>query len=316
MPEELGKRVATMDDQPWYLLFESYLAIEKRAAAHTVQAYMTDLHQFFGYLAHLTAPKTAITISPREMRYWVVDLVKGGLNHRSINRKIASIRAFYAFLQKKQYITLDPTHWITSLKWDKNLPVFIQERALLACLAHHAFPDGFTGTRDRLVMELLYGTGIRLAELLTLATAHLCLTAGVLKVRGKGNRERIIPFPIPLKNLISVYLEQKTALGYATAPLLLVTDRGKPCYPMFIYRIVKKYLAATTRASRHSPHVLRHTFATHLLNRGADLQAIKELLGHASLAATQIYTHTSLARLQEIFKQAHPRAEIEIDPPL
>jgi integrase/recombinase XerC len=240
-------------------------------------------------------------------------LAKEGLNHRSINRKIATIRTFYAFLQKRALIVISPTQPLRSLKWKKSLPIFFQKREWLSFLDQHTFGTTFAGLRDQLILELLYGTGMRLAELLALCASDINLTDGTLKVVGKRNKERIIPFPRPLKQLIETYVLKKEQMGYSLTENLVVTDQGKPCYPMFIYRVVKKYLLPTIRASQHSPHILRHTFATHLLDNGSDLQAIKELLGHSSLAATQIYTHTSLTKLKEVFKKAHPRAEEDVD---
>ncbi|MBX9890203.1 MAG: tyrosine-type recombinase/integrase [Amoebophilaceae bacterium] len=288
-------------------LFESYLTIERRSSPHTVVAYTTDLVQFSNHLSTVQA-KSLTTVSRQDLRGWLVSLAKEGLNNSSINRKMAAIRTFYLFLQKRGELITLPTHALKSLKKKKNLPIFLQEKELLSALDQYPSTTTFANLRDKLVLELLYGTGMRLAELLTLREVDIH-GDGTIKVIGKRNKERIIPFPKPLKGYIAAYLMAKNNQGYHPSPTLLVTDRGNPCYPMFIYRIVKKYLATTTRASQHSPHILRHTFATHLLDKGADLQSIKELLGHSSLAATQIYTHNSLAKLKEVFKKAHPRAE-------
>ncbi|TDG93369.1 tyrosine-type recombinase/integrase [Cardinium endosymbiont of Culicoides punctatus] len=301
-----------MDDQSSLAFFEAYLTAEKRASAHTILAYKLDLEQLRSFLASLVIPKSFQETTAQELRSWVMSLVKQQLSAHSINRKLVAIRTFYAFLQKKAWITTNPTAQLRSLKTPKRLPIFFQKRELLDFLEQHTFESTFAGLRDRLVLELLYGTGMRLAELLTLRTLNVNLSESILKVIGKHNKERIIPFPKrPLSEIIASYLLQKEQLGYTTK-MLVVTDCGKPCYPMFIYRIVKKYLAPTTRASKHSPHILRHTFATHLLDNGADLQAIKELLGHANLSATQVYTHNSLTKLKEIFKKTHPRAEEEM----
>lgn len=298
-----------MDNQSFLTLFEGYLTAEKRASAHTVVAYKADLTQLAGFLSNLSSQRSFKETTSQELRSWIVSLAQQKLSNRSINRKIVAVRTFYVFLQKRALITVNPTCQLKSLKNPQRLPVFFQKKELLSFLAQHTFENTFTGLRDRLVLELLYGTGMRLAELLALRTLDVNLTDGTLKVVGKRNKERIIPFPRPLEQVLAAYLLQKEQLGYCSAEMLVVTDHGKPCYPMFVYRIVKKYLAPTTRASQHSPHVLRHTFATHLLDNGADLQAIKELLGHANLAATQVYTHNSLTKLKEVFKKAHPRAE-------
>ena len=298
-----------MDHQPFLSLFEGYLTAERRASPHTVVAYKTDLNQFVDYLSGLTPQKAVTEVTAQDLRGWMMSLAKEGLTHRSINRKMASLRLFYAFLQKRALMVDCPTDALKSLKGKKRLPIFFQEKELLSFLDQSLFPAHFSGLRDRLILELLYGTGMRLSELVALCQTDINLPDGTVKVVGKRDKERIIPFPRPLKQLIAAYLLEKEQLGYHVTPQLIVTDCGRPCYPMFIYRVVKKYLAPTTRASQHSPHILRHTFATHLLDRGADLQAIKELLGHASLSATQVYTHNSLTRLKEIFAKAHPRAE-------
>ncbi|WP_419241796.1 tyrosine-type recombinase/integrase [Cardinium endosymbiont of Nabis limbatus] len=301
--------ISFMDNQSFLSLFEDYLTSEKRASCHTIVAYKTDLNQFFRYLSGLTPQKVVTEVGAQELRGWVVSLAKEALAHRSINRKMAALRSFYAFLEKKAFRVGRPTDALKSLKGKKRLPIFFQEKELLSCLDEYLFPVGFSGLRDQLILELLYGTGMRLAELIALGQRDVNLADGTVQVVGKRNKARMIPFPPPLRQLIAAYLVEKEKLGYYPTPQLIVTDAGKPVYPMFIYRVVKKYLVATTRASQHSPHILRHTFATHLLDRGADLQAIKALLGHASLAATQVYTHNSLTRLKEVFQKAHPRAE-------
>ncbi|WP_243018053.1 MULTISPECIES: tyrosine-type recombinase/integrase [Candidatus Cardinium] len=298
-----------MDNQQLLNLFTTYLTAEKRASPHTALAYKTDLKQFVNYFFELAPKKIVTQVTGQDLRGWMMVLAKQGLTHRSINRKMAALRTFYAFLQKNTLIVDCPTDLLKSLRGKKRLPIFFQEKELLSCLDQAKFPANFSGLRDQLILELLYGTGMRLAELIALYQRNINLADETVKVLGKRDKERIIPFPRSLSQLIATYLVEKEALGYHITPELIVTDAGKRCYPMFIYRVVKKYLAPTTRASQHSPHILRHTFATHLLDKGADLQAIKELLGHANLAATQVYTHNSLTKLQEIFKKAHPRAE-------
>lgn len=298
-----------MENQRFLSLFEAYLTAERRASPHTIVAYKTDLKQFLDYLSRSVSEKVVTEVTTQDLRGWLMSLAKEGIVHRSINRKMAALRVFYTFLEKKALIVDHPIDALKSLKGKKRLPIFFQEKELLSFLDQYVFPVHFSGLRDRLILELLYGTGMRLAELIALCQEDVNLVAGTVRVIGKRDKERIIPFPQPLKQLIATYLLEKEQLGDHVAPQLIVTDCGKPCYPMFIYRVVKKYLASTARASQHSPHILRHTFATHLLDRGADLQAIKELLGHASLSATQVYTHNSLTRLKEIFKKAHPRAE-------
>lgn len=299
-----------MHNQLFFDLFQAYLTAEKRASCHTVVAYKIDLSQFALYLSSIASKKAVTEVTPQDLRGWIMHLAKKRISPFSINRKIATLRTFYAFLEKKGFIEQQPTDVLKSLRGKKRLPVFFQEKELFSCLDNNAkFPSNFYGLRDQLILELLYGTGIRLSELITLDEQAVNIPDGTLRVVGKRNKERIVPFPRPLIPLIERYLLEKKALEYHVTPRLIITDSGKPCYPMFIYRVVKKYLAPVIHASQHSPHILRHTFATHMLDKGADLQAIKELLGHASLAATQIYTHNSLSKLKEIFKKAHPRAE-------
>jgi len=298
-----------MDNQLFLTFFVNYLTVEKRASRHTITAYQTDLMQFIGHLSGYISKKIVTEVTGNDLRSWIMSLAQEGLAHRSINRKMAALRSFYTFLQKRSLIIDCPTASLKSLKGKQRLPVFFQEKELIRFLDQEPFALHFTGLRDRLILELLYGTGMRLSELIELCEKSINLRDATVRVIGKRDKERIIPFPRPLTPLIADYIVKKKQVGYDSTPQLIVTDRGQPCYPMFIYRVVKKYLASTTRASQHSPHILRHTFATHLLDKGADLQSIKEFLGHSSLAATQIYTHNSLTRLKEIFKKAHPRAE-------
>jgi integrase/recombinase XerC len=288
--------------------FTRYLASEKRLSQHTVQAYETDLKQYASFLDTYSPSNQLEQATHQALRTWVVTLAQQGLNNRSINRKIAALRAFYKFLYTKAYITHNPTLQLSTLRIKKTVPVFLKEKELLSLLDHHLFEDTFEGWRDKLVLELLYGTGIRLAELLALHDDSIDLYDNTIRVWGKRDKERIIPFPKSIRQVVEQYRRYRASIISNHSNLLLVTAAGTPCYPMLVYRLVSKYLRAYTHADRYSPHVLRHTFATHLLNKGADLNAIKNLLGHESLATTQLYTHHSLKRLQEVFKQAHPRA--------
>ncbi|KQS32655.1 tyrosine-type recombinase/integrase [Dyadobacter sp. Leaf189] len=286
--------------------FLQFLNFEKRASAHTVKSYQTDLDQFQKYLLlqyECSAPETA---QPAMLRSWVVSLMEEGLNPTSVNRKIASLRSYYAFLRRKQLISKDPTKVLSALKTRKKLPAFVEEQSMEMLFQEDTFSADFSGMRDRVVIELLYGSGIRLAELLDLEVRHVDLHAYTLRVFGKRAKERIVPIGKSLAELLDTYLQQRKEV--AAAHNLIVTDSGKAAYPVFIQRLVKKYLSAVTTLSQKSPHILRHTYATHLLNRGADLNAIKELLGHANLAATQIYTHNSIEKLKKTHQQAHPKA--------
>ena len=289
-------------------VFTRYLASEKRLSPHTVRAYEIDLKQCTSFLYTLTPGCPLEEAGQQALRTWIVTLAQQGLSNRSINRKIASLKAFYKFLYARTYIAHNPTLKLNTFRLKKKLPIFLKEKELLRLLDNHAFEDTFEGWRDRLVLELLYGTGMRLTELLTLRDEAVDLYDNTVRVWGKGNKERTIPFPKSLQYIIEQYRRHRAVQTSHHGGLLLVTTTGEPCYPMLVYRLVSKYLRTYTHADRYSPHVIRHTFATHLLNKGADLKAIKDLLGHKSLATTQLYTHHSLKKLQEVFKQAHPRA--------
>lgn len=279
--------------------FLSYLRNEKRLSPHTVSGYQADLRQFSDFLSE----KPLESAGTEELRAWVVTLSESGLENTSINRKIASLRAFYKFLLKRKKISKDPADLLKSLKTPKRLPVFLEEKNTLQLFEVIEYEPGFAGVRDKLILELLYGTGIRLSELIGIKEADV--DHNRVKVLGKRSKYRIIPLHENLVKLIQQYREMKKE--YAS-DYLLITDKGQPLYPVFVQRKVKHYIRQVSTLQKKSPHILRHTFATHLLNHGADLNAIKELLGHASLSATQIYTHNSISKLKEVFKKAHPKA--------
>lgn len=289
--------------------FLQHLVSEKHQSKHTVLAYKTDLTQFLTYLDTEYPTLLPADATYLVLRKWVIALSQRGLSNRSINRKIASLRAFYRFLHQRSYIPENPATKLDTLRTNKSLPIFLREKEVLGLLKEHPFEDSFRGWRDKLILELLYGTGIRLSELLGLRDADIYEQHYTIRVIGKRNKVRIIPFPKAVQPVVATYQAHRAReVGVIQDEWLLVTHTGKPCYPALVYRSVKRYLQAHTHADQHSPHVLRHTFATHLLYKGADLNAIKELLGHESLSATQIYTHHSLQKLQEVFKQAHPKA--------
>ncbi len=289
-------------------LFLKYLQYEKRCSPHTLTAYQTDLEQFAAYLqASYEYPQPELATFPL-IRSWIVSLVEAQINATSINRKMATLRTFYKFLLQQGILTHNPMLKVRSLKESKKLPHFVDEQQLNQLLDSVTFPEGFEGIRDRLVLELLYGTGIRLAELLSIEQNSISVFGKTIKITGKRNKQRIIPLHSGLLPLIETYQQEKERTFNGTSDnALIVTNDGKAAYSMLIYRIVRKYLMLT-QADKRSPHVLRHTFATHLLNKGADLNAIKDLLGHSSLAATQVYTHNSLEKLKKVYEQAHPKA--------
>lgn len=289
--------------------FLQHIKYEKRLSHHTVTAYEGDLKQFSAFLLFQYEFKEPEKADFQMIRSWIVALVDEKIENRSINRKIATLRTFYNFLLRHKAITTDPMLKIKALKTDKTLPKYVEEKPMENLLDDMEFSDDFSGLRDKLVLELLYGTGMRLAELIGLKITDLNLYNNTLMVLGKRNKQRIIPVNKSLVEAIKKYLTLRTdIIDDTTNTYLIVTDSGTQAYPMFIQRLVKKYLSLVTSLEQRSPHVLRHTFATHLLNRGADLNAIKDLLGHTSLAATQVYTHNSIEKLKKVFKQAHPKA--------
>ncbi|HVW97793.1 MAG TPA: tyrosine-type recombinase/integrase [Mucilaginibacter sp.] len=299
--------------------FIRYIKFEKRYSAHTVSAYQSDLEQFVSFLNNpegSTPPPEPVITHPSQIthhliRNWMVELMSRKVIARSINRKIATLRKYFKFLLQEGVITVNPASKINAPKIPKNLPVIVEDVKLSQMLNdREIFTDDFKGVRDKLVIEMLFGTGMRLSELLGVKDSDINSYEGTVKVLGKRNKERIIPVNHELKLLIADYQRLKENQDFSgnNSLTLIVTDKGASAYPKFIYLIVQKYLSYISTQEKKSPHVLRHTFATSLLNRGADLNAIKELLGHANLSATQIYTHNSVERLKSIYKQAHPKA--------
>ena len=297
--------------------FIQYIQYEKRYSPHTVSAYQSDLDQFFRFLNNPggkdPAPPPEIT-HPSEVNYhhirnWMVHLMEDK-TARSVNRKLATLRKYFKFLLREGLITNNPASKLQSPKIVKHLPIVVEDEKLSAMLNDKAtFGDDFEGVRDKLIIEILFGTGIRLAELVGLKEEDVDFHNGTIKVLGKRNKERIIPINHELRELLLRYNDLKKNENFHNNSLtLIVTNKGTEAYPKFIYLIVQRYLSYISTQDKKSPHVLRHTFATSLLNRGADLNAIKELLGHANLSATQVYTHNSVERLKSIYKQAHPKA--------
>lgn len=289
--------------------FLQHIKYEKRLSQHTIAAYDGDLKQFSAFLVFRYEFKEPENANFQMIRSWIVAMVDEKIENRSINRKIATLRTFYNFLLRHKAIATNPMLKIRALKTDKTPPKYVEEKPMENLLDHMQFSDDFSGLRDKLVIELLYGTGMRLAELIGLKLNDLNLYNHTLIVLGKRNKQRIIPINKSLVEAIKKYLILRSEItNDTTNTYLILTESGMQAYPMFVQRLVKKYLSLVTSLDQRSPHVLRHTFATHLLNRGADLNAIKDLLGHTSLAATQVYTHNSIEKLKEVFKQAHPKA--------
>lgn len=289
--------------------FLIYLQHEKRYSPHTIQSYRTDLLQFEAFLQK-DFELTAVEVKATHVRSFMVYLLDHQISANAIGRKISTLRSFYKYLLTEQKIAINPMVLIKAPKVPKRLPVFIEETKMDLLLdSETIFDDSFSSQRDKMVLELLFGTGIRLAELLQLADADINFYESTIKVLGKRNKERIIPVHKVLVEQLKAYLSLKSMQKFNNkSTTLIVTNTGTAAYPKLVYRIVHRYLTLISTQDKKSPHVLRHSFASSLLNRGADLNAIKEFLGHASLAATQVYTHNSIERLKSIYKQAHPKA--------
>jgi integrase/recombinase XerC len=280
--------------------FCHHLTVERRLSPHTITSYSTDLEQFTSFVN----PKELQQVQAMEVRKWLISLSDDSIQNRSINRKLATLRTFYKYLLRTGKITENPMASIRMVKTTKKLPHYVRESEMENLLENREIATNFSEARDELILFLLYGTGIRLAELISLQNSQVNLAAKTIRVIGKRNKERMIPVPGLLMELIQTY---RQFCPFENTHLLL-TDKGEPLYPMFVQRLVKKNLGEYSQLEKLSPHVLRHTYATHLLNRGADLNAIKELLGHANLAATQVYTHNSMEKMKAIYQQAHPKA--------
>jgi len=287
--------------------FLKYLKLEKRYSSHTVKAYQIDLTQFKDYLEE-TYESVLHKAKHPMVRSWLAQMLDFGFSPRSVNRKITTLKSFYKFLLKEEEIKEDPTIKIVSPKISKKIPSFVEEAQMRKLLDELDFVDGYAGVRDKLIIELFYSTGIRQAELINLKIKDIDISGRTIKVLGKRNKERLIPLTNVLCQKIDAYLKLRAELPIKDYSYLLLTTKGKRLYPSLVYRQVNHYLSQVTSLDKKSPHVLRHTFATHMLNNGADLNAIKELLGHANLSATQVYTHNTIDKLKKVYNQAHPRA--------
>ena len=286
-----------------YQLFLDYITFEKRYSNHTVIAYENDLKQF-AVFSDITSLNQFESLTAFGIRSWIVAQIDDGLTNKTVNRKIATLRTFFKWLRKEGRIQLNPMQKIRGPKSEKRLPVFAKESDLEPSKLSPLFEKDFEGLRNELMFEVFYQTGIRLNELIELKEQDV--TDQSIKVLGKRNKERIIPIAAELSKKITAYrLEKKKCIGETKT--LFVLKNGNLMYPTFVYRKINLYLGLVTNLDRKSPHILRHTFATHMLNRGSGLETLKDLLGHASLAATQVYTHNSFAQLTAIYSQAHPR---------
>jgi len=289
--------------------FLQYLQTEKRYSPHTVRSYLNDLDQFYLFLSSLGLPDDPAAITSHDIRAWIVSMLDNSYSTVSVHRKISCLRVFFRYLRKEGVVKLDPLEKVVLPKRKKTLPVFVEEDALVKLLDNYSFEDSFAGIRNRTIIELLYVTGMRRSELIGLRNNDVDLQEGSVKVTGKRNKQRIIPLVKPFIKRLEEYIKVRDAeIAPENNGWFFITDKGNKLYDKYVYTTVNRYLSMVTTIEKKSPHILRHTFATHMLNRGADLNSIKELLGHANLSATQIYTHNTFEKLRKVYKQAHPRA--------
>lgn len=289
--------------------FLEYLKFEKRYSPHTIRSYQDDLTFFFEYLSAEYTELSIRDIKPTFIRSWLAKQKEKGASAKTINRRISTLKSFFKYQLRQEVIETSPMTTIVSPKQSKRLPNYVEQKDTEVLFEHVEFPDNWEGLMNKMILELLYCSGMRLSELISLKETQVDLHKNSLKILGKGNKERIIPFSHEMKTNLEQYLKQKTIqFGETTTEFFLVNEKGNKLYPKYVQLVVKKYLSLITTIEKKSPHVLRHTFATHLMNNGAELNAVKELLGHSSLAATQIYTHNTIEKLKDIHKKAHPKA--------
>lgn len=297
--------------------FFAYLQFQKRYSDKTIAAYRSDIAQFESFLSDnaLSAGEDLLAVTHKQVRLWIIDLSSRAVQPRSIGRKISALRAYYKYLLKKGVLSKNPMTKVVVPKSGRRLPLFIDKAGMdkmYKAFDTHVEPSEatttFTDIRDALIIDLLYAAGLRRSELIDLKLESIDWATAQLRVVGKGSKERILPLGKPTLTLLTIYLQERnTRFGSAPGRPLILTGKGEAAYPNLIYRVVQQAMAGNTTLSRKSPHVLRHTFATHLSNNGAELNAVKELLGHSSLASTQVYTHSSINKLKEIYKKAHPK---------
>lgn len=295
--------------------FCNHIQHQKRYSNHTIVAYKNDLEQFQHYLINVYQINNLKEVKTTIIRSWIVELLQEGITPQSINRKLSSLKSFYRYLLKNSIVEENPLLKIITPKTSKRLPVFVNEKEMTQLFTEVEFSNDFEGKRDKLILELFYSCGMRLNELIHLTIADVDIYNSTIKVLGKRNKERIIPLTASVLKNYTLYIEEREKicgeLSRTTNPstnYLFLTKKGKNIYEKLVYRIVNNYLSIVTTTTTKSPHILRHTFATHMLNNGAELNTIKEILGHANLSATQVYTHNTIEKLKKIYKQAHPRA--------
>ncbi len=288
--------------------FLDYLTSEKKYSKHTITAYKNDLQSFKVFCESEYGNQPIEEVNYAQIRTWVVSLVEDKLSNRTINRKVSSLKSFYKYLQRTNQLKVNPLAKHQALKVSKKIQIPFSEKELVSVLEFNFEEENFENVRDKLIVELLYATGMRRNELVNLKFADVDLKSGVVKVKGKRNKERYIPLIRSVQESLNKYIRYREQLATVDVYLLL-TKKGKKLYDTFVYRVINSYFSRVSSKVKKSPHIIRHSFATHLLDGGADLNSVKELLGHSSLASTQVYTHTSLGKLKKVYNQAHPRSK-------
>lgn len=287
--------------------FLNYLELEKHYSDHTLEAYRKDIEQFDLFVRNELDAVSLQAVTNRMVRKWIISLSEKELARKSINRKLASLKSYYRFLQRVGDIKSSPVAGIKSLKSKSKVQVPFSKQEIEKSLVDLSRANDFRSLRDRTVIELFYTTGIRRSELINILVSDINREEKLIKVLGKRNKQRILPLLDSASATLNQYEEVRAATFPGAGPQLILTDKGMPVYPLFIYRLIKRYFSQVSQKVKTSPHILRHSFATHLLDNGADINSVKELLGHASLGSTQIYTHSSIAHLREVHKASHPR---------
>ena len=288
--------------------FISYLTLEKKYSAHTVKAYQNDILEFKNFCGSNYEIEDIDTVEYVLIRHWIVELSEKQIDNRTINRKISSLKAYFKFLQKIDVTTVSPLSMHRALKTAKKIEIPFSELEMEKVLSEIEYADDFEGVRDELLIHVLYVTGMRRAEVISLKVSDVDFANMTIKVLGKRNKERLVPMLLETKEKFKIYLDYRKGLKEINdGSYIFLTLSGNKIYETLVYRLIKKYFREVSSKVKTSPHILRHTFATHLLNKGADLNAVKELLGHSSLASTQVYTHNSIAELKKVHAKAHPR---------
>ncbi|MGE0077301.1 MAG: tyrosine-type recombinase/integrase [Bacteroidales bacterium] len=297
-----------MHSKNMLVFFLKYIEVERGYSANTLRSYGDDVRQFMAFAGLDPESSDLSSITHRHIRAWISSLISQGVSPRSVNRKLSSLRSFFKFLIREGVVKNNPLSKVVAPKLSKRLPEFVPESDMAKLDPEILFSNSYEGQRDLLIVSLFYYTGMRLSELVGLTVDSVDLASDSIRVIGKGHKERLVPIHPDLKPLIGQYLEKRGEVNINSSTVFFLTVKGEPVYQKLVYRIVKHYLSMITPLQKRSPHVLRHTFATHLLNQGADINAIKELLGHANLSATQVYTHSTFEKLKRNYNQAHPRA--------